>query len=80
MTMADVNKIAIKWQLMNFLSNNDDIQQEQIIYQSNTSNNADHVDVVGSKYRKIDDTFIIVMAEMFIKVIIKNSNKLDDIL
>ena len=62
---------------MNFLSQNEDIRQRKTLYQYNTPNHVLYMKVVECRYRKTDDTLIIVM-EGILEV--KISNSLIDIL
>ena len=62
---------------MNFLSQNEDIRQRKTLYQYNTPNDVLSMVVVECRYRKTDDTLIIVMEE---RKGVKISNSLIDIL
>ena len=74
MPMVNVNIFAIKHQLMNFLSQSDDTEQLKILCQYVPSLG---VSVVELRYRKVDDTIIIVMKERF-WVIVTNRDTTDD--
>lgn len=69
----------MKWQLMNFLSQNDEKRQQKIIYQYNSPYNAWRFSIEESRYREKDDTLIFVIKEDSKVVIIVNSSKLSDI-
>lgn len=48
---------------MNFLSPNDDNQQHKVLWESIPTDGIVKVSVTESKYRKTDDTLIIIMEE-----------------
>ena len=64
---------------MNFLSQKQDIRQPKTLYQYNAPNGVMYIGVRECRYRKTDDTLIIVMNEL-IPVKITNSLSLIDIL
>lgn len=55
--------LYVKYQLMNFLSPNDDNQQHKVLWESIPTDGIVKVSVTESKYRKTDDTLIIIMEE-----------------
>ena len=61
--MVNVNKFVIKWQLVNFVSQNGDTQPKTL-WQYNPSNIKD-MDIEKPRYRKIDNTLIVVVHEKF---------------
>lgn len=62
---------------MNFLSQNDELQEQKILWEYKPYGNIINISV---RYRKTDDNLIIVMQEKFVSKLIMNCNRKDDIL